>query len=133
MIMAIPAPVVLPAKTTMVRKISLVLLFSGGFFVMIASILRVTYVMVVSLSTSLAGYVRGPWLTCRSHTQQQDGSTAAIWSCREDFVAIVVGQVPMGTYKPYAFWTAGIYETSAEHLKDRLDIRETISRDWWNQ
>lgn len=48
MIMLIPAPVVLPAKTTMVRKISLVLLFSGGFFVMIASILRVTYVMVVS-------------------------------------------------------------------------------------
>lgn len=47
-IMAIPAPVVLPAKTTLWRKVSLVLLFSGAFFIMIAAILRVTYVMVVS-------------------------------------------------------------------------------------
>lgn len=47
-IMAIPAPVVLRAKMSMFRKISLIFLFSGGFFVMIASILRVTFVMVVS-------------------------------------------------------------------------------------
>lgn len=48
-IIAIPAPVVLRARTTLLRKFSLVLLFSGGFFVMIAAVLRVTYVMVVSL------------------------------------------------------------------------------------
>lgn len=47
-IMAIPAPVVLRAKMSMFKKISLILLFSGGFFIMIASILRVTFVMVVS-------------------------------------------------------------------------------------
>lgn len=49
-IMAIPAPVVLRAKMSMFKKISLILLFSGGFFIMIASILRVTFVMVVSQS-----------------------------------------------------------------------------------
>lgn len=47
-IMAIPAPVVLRAKMNLWKKISLILLFSGGFFIMIASILRVTFVMVVS-------------------------------------------------------------------------------------
>jgi hypothetical protein len=47
-IMAIPAPVVLRAKMSVFKKISLILLFSGGFFIMIAAILRVTFVMVVS-------------------------------------------------------------------------------------
>lgn len=47
-IMAIPAPVVLRAKLSLWKKISLILLFSGGFFIMIAAILRVTFVMVVS-------------------------------------------------------------------------------------
>lgn len=46
--MAIPAPVVLRVNMSMFKKISLILLFSGGFFIMIASILRVTFVMVVS-------------------------------------------------------------------------------------
>lgn len=47
-IMAIPAPVVLRAKLSTFKKISLIFLFSGGFFIMIAAILRVTFVMVVS-------------------------------------------------------------------------------------
>lgn len=48
-IMLIPAPVVLQVRMGVMKKLSLLLLFSGGFFVMIAAILRVTYVMVVSL------------------------------------------------------------------------------------
>ena len=71
-IMAIPAPVIFPVKTTIWRKISLVIIFSAGFFIMIAAILRVSMVLV-----------------------QGNGSTAAIWSCREDFVAICVGQAPI--------------------------------------
>lgn len=71
-IMLIPAPVVLQVRMGIMKKVSLVVLFSGGFFIMIAAILRVTYVMV-----------------------QQNGAAAAIWSCREDFVAILVGQAPM--------------------------------------
>ncbi|POS68799.1 hypothetical protein DHEL01_v212807 [Diaporthe helianthi] len=39
-IMAIPAPVVLRAKMNLWKKVSLVLLFSGGFFIMIAAILH---------------------------------------------------------------------------------------------
>lgn len=33
---------------SLLKKLSLILLFSGGFFIMIAAILRVTFVMVVS-------------------------------------------------------------------------------------
>ncbi|KAJ4391083.1 hypothetical protein N0V93_004697 [Gnomoniopsis smithogilvyi] len=73
-IMLIPAPVVLQVRMGIMKKVSLVVLFSGGFFIMIAAILRVTYVMV-----------------------QQNGAAAAIWSCREDFVAILVGQAPMSS------------------------------------
>ncbi|KAF7555954.1 hypothetical protein G7Z17_g1780 [Cylindrodendrum hubeiense] len=68
-IMAIPAPVVLPLQTTIWKRVGLLVLFGAGLFIMIAAILRVTMVLV-----------------------EKNGATAAIWSCREDFVAIVVGQ-----------------------------------------
>ncbi|KAL2291758.1 hypothetical protein FJTKL_11955 [Diaporthe vaccinii] len=82
-IMAIPAPAILTVRTTTQRKISLVIIFSAGIFVMIAAILRVSMVLVGG-----------------------DGGTAAIWSCREDFVAICVSQVPI--LRPIftrRFWT----------------------------
>jgi hypothetical protein len=47
-IMLIPAPVVIPVRTTLLRRIGLMLLFTAGTFVMIAAILRVTMVLVVS-------------------------------------------------------------------------------------
>ncbi|KAH6894692.1 hypothetical protein B0T10DRAFT_258645 [Thelonectria olida] len=82
-IMAIPAPVIIPLKTTLWRRVGLIFLFGAGVFVMIAAILRVTMVLV-----------------------EKNGATAAIWSCREDFVAIVIGQAilirPMFTTK---FWS----------------------------
>ncbi|TAQ89063.1 hypothetical protein B7494_g2644 [Chlorociboria aeruginascens] len=71
-IMIIPAPVILPIKTSIARKIGLYLLFGAGTFVMVAAILRVIFVLAL-----------------------QSGATAAIWSCREDLVAIVVGQAAM--------------------------------------
>lgn len=59
-------------KTSIARKIGLLLLFSAGLFVMLAAILRVSYVLVL-----------------------KQGQTAAIWSCREDVIAILVGQATM--------------------------------------
>lgn len=81
------------------KKVSLVLLFSGGFFVMIAAILRVTYVMVVSQFSFPRVYKNALAQNLSNHRtleQQQNGAAAAIWSCREDFVATIVGQAPMG-------------------------------------
>lgn len=48
LIMAIPAPVLFRLQTTMWKKVGLLALFGGGFFVMIAAILRVTMVLLVS-------------------------------------------------------------------------------------
>ncbi|KAL1617127.1 hypothetical protein SLS56_011130 [Neofusicoccum ribis] len=82
-IMAIPAPVILPLRTTIWRKIGLYILFGAGIFVMTAAVLRVVFVLGL-----------------------KNGKTAAIWSCREDIVAICVGQAtmvrPVFTRK---FWT----------------------------
>ncbi|CAH0025281.1 unnamed protein product [Clonostachys rhizophaga] len=82
-IMAIPAPVVVPVKIGIWKRIGLLCLFGAGIFIMVAAILRVTMVLVM-----------------------KNGPTAAIWSCREDFVAIVVGQAilirPIFTKR---FWT----------------------------
>ncbi|KAI0389908.1 hypothetical protein F5Y17DRAFT_469311 [Xylariaceae sp. FL0594] len=69
MIMATPAPVVLKVQTALWKRISLIALFGAVVFIMIAAILRVTMVLIL-----------------------KSGPVAAIWSCREDFVAIVVGQ-----------------------------------------
>lgn len=60
-IMAIPAPAILTVRTTIQRKISLVIIFSAGIFVMIAAILRVSMVLVGG-----------------------DGGTAAIWSYKKN-------------------------------------------------
>jgi hypothetical protein len=103
-IMAIPAPVILPVRTTIWRKLGLLILFFAGFFIMTAAVLRVVFVLVVrpsypSLST-ISRYT--------NTAQLGNGATAAIWSCREDVVAIVVGQAvfirPLFTR---CFWTRG--------------------------
>ncbi|RYP33636.1 hypothetical protein DL767_004685 [Monosporascus sp. MG133] len=83
LIMAFPAPILIKVNTTIWKRIGLLALFGGGFFIMVAAILRVTMVLLL-----------------------KNGPVAAIWSCREDFVAIVVGQAilvrPMFTK---TFWT----------------------------
>jgi hypothetical protein len=81
-ILIIPAPVVLPIQTSLKRKVGLYLLFSLGVFVIVCAIVRV--LLVFSLNQSTA---------------------SAMWSVREDFVSIFVGQAPMliPLFKP-KFW-----------------------------
>ncbi|EKG09755.1 hypothetical protein MPH_13188 [Macrophomina phaseolina MS6] len=99
-IMLIPAPVILPLKTTILRKIGLFILFGAGIFVMAAAILRVVFVLGLG-----------------------NGKTAAIWSCREDIVAIFVGQAtmirPIFTRK---FWTGGYGPGSTHHSSKAAPI-----------
>jgi len=71
-IIIIPIPIILTLSITWARKIGIMLMFSAGIFVMIAAVLRVYFVLSL-----------------------QQEQIAAIWSCREDFVAIVVGQATM--------------------------------------
>ncbi|KAH7246546.1 hypothetical protein BKA59DRAFT_455584 [Fusarium tricinctum] len=71
-ILLIPIPVVLSMQASIVRKLGLILLFSLGIFCILAAILRVVLIFAVN----------------------QQG-VSAMWSMREDFVAIFVGQAPM--------------------------------------
>ncbi|EMR71755.1 hypothetical protein UCREL1_1199 [Eutypa lata UCREL1] len=49
LIMGIPAPVLLKVKTTIWKRLGLLALFGGGFFVMIAAVLRVSMVLIAIL------------------------------------------------------------------------------------
>ncbi|KAJ9661679.1 hypothetical protein H2198_001855 [Neophaeococcomyces mojaviensis] len=92
-IMAIPTPVIIPLKTSIPRKIGLLLLFGGGTFVMMAAVLRVYYVLA-----------------------QGVGQTSAIWSCREDIIAILVGQATMiRSLCTKRFWTGQASSSSEPH------------------
>jgi len=48
-IILIPIPIILPLRISWGRKIGLMIMFTAGIFVMIAAILRVYFVLVVSL------------------------------------------------------------------------------------
>jgi hypothetical protein len=47
--MLIPIPIIIPLKISWGRKIGLMIMFSGAMFIMIAAILRVYFVMAVSV------------------------------------------------------------------------------------
>ncbi|EKG10584.1 hypothetical protein MPH_12442 [Macrophomina phaseolina MS6] len=71
-IVLIPIPVIGPLQLPLLRRIGLCFLFGLGAFCMVAAILRIVFVF---------GLKRG--------------DIAAMWTLREDFVAIFVGQAPM--------------------------------------
>ncbi|KAM5466951.1 hypothetical protein MauCBS54593_005570 [Microsporum audouinii] len=71
-IILIPIPMVLRVQASVMRKIGLLMLFGLGMFCMIAAIVRV--VLIFKLK------------------RHGDG---ALWSIREDFVAVIVGQAPL--------------------------------------
>ncbi|KAL6705191.1 hypothetical protein ACN47E_007296 [Coniothyrium glycines] len=71
-IILIPIPIVMPLKISWKRKLGIMIMFCAGIFIMIAAILRVYFVLALG-----------------------KGETAAIWSCREAVVAVIVGQATM--------------------------------------
>ncbi|KAJ5110248.1 hypothetical protein N7532_002893 [Penicillium argentinense] len=73
-LISIPAPMLFKARLRWREKLELLVLFSGGLFVMMAGILRCVLI-----------------LTAGANGAQQAGS----WACRETFVAVVIGNMPM--------------------------------------
>ncbi|ORX97614.1 hypothetical protein BCR34DRAFT_577811 [Clohesyomyces aquaticus] len=71
-IVIMPIPIILPLNISIPQKIGLLVMFCAGIFIMVAAVLRVYFVLI-----------------------EGQGQTAAIWSCREDIVAIVVAQATM--------------------------------------
>ncbi|KAK0609646.1 hypothetical protein DIS24_g12289 [Lasiodiplodia hormozganensis] len=82
-IMLIPLPVITNVQVSLPQRLGLYLLFGLGIFCMIAAVLRVVFVFALNQS-----------------------GISAMWSIREDFVAVFVGQAPM--LRPIftrGFWT----------------------------
>ncbi|KAI9879363.1 MAG: hypothetical protein M1830_008751 [Pleopsidium flavum] len=73
-LISIPLPLLWKARIPARRKYLLLVMFSGGIFVMMAGILRCVLI-----------------LTAGANGAQQAGS----WACRETFVAIIIGNIPM--------------------------------------
>ncbi|KAF4310075.1 hypothetical protein GTA08_BOTSDO03187 [Botryosphaeria dothidea] len=71
-IMLIPVPVIAPLNASLARRLGLYVLFGMGIFCMVAAVLRVIFVFALNQS-----------------------GISAMWSIREDFVAVFVGQAPM--------------------------------------
>ncbi|KAI1106975.1 hypothetical protein F4804DRAFT_256360 [Jackrogersella minutella] len=99
-IMLIPAPVIIGIRTNKFQKFGLILIFSLGFFCMFAAILR--YVLVFRL---------------------KDAGISAMWSMREDFVGIVVGQLPLITpmFKRKFWVDAGYASDKTRNTYDRYN------------
>lgn len=107
----------MPLRISLERKIGLLVLFCAGIFIMAAAILRVYFVLAVRPLLSPLS------LTVLTYYQQRAGGTAAIWSCREDFVAVVLGQAtflrPMAARR---FWSS--QPTSSYAGKDAPNSQE---------
>ncbi|PYI25130.1 hypothetical protein BP00DRAFT_452407 [Aspergillus indologenus CBS 114.80] len=73
-LISIPFPILFKARLPWREKLELVVLFSGGLFVMAAGILRC--VLIVTAGANGA-------------------SQAGSWACRETFVAVIIGNLPM--------------------------------------
>ncbi|KAH6637523.1 hypothetical protein C7974DRAFT_142926 [Boeremia exigua] len=73
-LLSIPMPMLWKANLELKRKLSLVVVFGGGVFVMMAGILRCALI------------IRDPI---------NGAQAAGSWACRETFVAVVIGNVPM--------------------------------------
>lgn len=76
------------------KKISLILLFSGGLFVTVAGLLRMILIHVVSDIHRFMHLDKVSYLT-RLQNPQTGAAQAAAWAIRETFVAIVVASLPM--------------------------------------
>ncbi|KAK8122216.1 hypothetical protein PG984_010886 [Apiospora sp. TS-2023a] len=89
-ILSLPIPVLARMQTNAVRKVGLVFLFGLGAFTMIAAVLRIVSIFVL-----------------------KQESAGALWSIREDFIAVVVTQAPM-VYPLFGrhFWTSAYGSSS---------------------
>ncbi|KAJ6095219.1 hypothetical protein N7486_005965 [Penicillium sp. IBT 16267x] len=103
-LISIPAPMLFKARLRWREKLELLILFSGGLFVMMCGILRCVLI-----------------LTAGANGAEQAGS----WACRETFVAVVIGNAPM--IYPLARRVArraGLYLTSRTGVSESYQLSE---------
>lgn len=118
-LMSIPMPMLWKANLGTKRKLSLILVFGGGVFVMMAGILRCALIIKDPVNGAQA---------------------AGSWACRETFVAVVIGNIPMiypltrrGVEKMYSMAGASKYGRSQrsnayEGEGDSLPLKSSLSK-----
>lgn len=118
-LMSIPMPMLWKANLEIKRKLSLILVFGGGVFVMMAGILRCALIIKDPVNGAQA---------------------AGSWACRETFVAVVIGNVPMiypltrrGVEKVYSMAGASKYGCTSrsnvyQHDGDSLPLKSSLSK-----
>lgn len=106
-LMSIPMPMLWKANLEIKKKLSLILVFGGGVFVMMAGILRCALIISDPINGAQA---------------------AGSWAVRETFVAVVIGNIPMiypltrrGVQKVYSMAGASKYGRSSRSNGYPLD------------
>lgn len=94
--MSIPIPLLWQSSLRPLKKAGLIVLFSGGIFVMVAGILRCILIITVS---SPRGYPGRGVVSSANPSCIQDpvngAQQAGSWAVRETFVAVVTSNLPM--------------------------------------
>lgn len=117
-LMSIPMPMLWRASLEIKKKLSLVLVFGGGVFVMMAGILRCALIIKDPINGAQA---------------------AGSWACRETFVAVVIGNIPMiypltrrGVEKVYSMAGASKYgrttHSNGQYDGDSLPLKSSANR-----
>ncbi|KAL6249320.1 hypothetical protein RBB50_003173 [Rhinocladiella similis] len=98
-LLSIPIPLLWKADVPMVKKLSLIFIFSGAVFVMAAGILRAALIIADPIGGAQA---------------------AGSWAVRETFVAVVVCNLPLvyqgGRRLTKAATNSGLFSRSASHM-----------------
>ena len=112
-------PMLWKANLEIKRKLSLILVFGGGVFVMMAGILRCALIIKDPINGAQA---------------------AGSWACRETFVAVIIGNVPMiypltrrGVEKVYSIAGASKYGRASrsnvyQQDGDSLPLKSSLSK-----
>ncbi|KAB8210705.1 hypothetical protein BDV34DRAFT_220379 [Aspergillus parasiticus] len=108
-LISIPTPMLFKARLPWREKLELLVLFSGGIFVMAAGILRCVLIVTVRLPSPTLSLTPRPQippklpntssppntLTMNKKAGANGAQQAGSWACRETFVAVIIGNAPM--------------------------------------
>lgn len=92
-LVAIPVPILMRARLPLVQKLSLLVVFSGAFFVMAAGIVRGVLLLEVRIPL-MRSYAFQLLLTCLQDNAHK-AKLGSAWAVRESFVAIVTSNLPV--------------------------------------
>lgn len=97
-LMAIPVPLVWKSHLHWRKKVTLTLMFSGGFLEMAFGVLRCVSILTVRQSCLLPPVPRCPATAnkaCHRQVGDRDPAQSGYWSVRESFVSFVLTNMPM--------------------------------------